>query len=385
MDKALSLDSAVSVMQTAPATPGTAAWTVTNVPQAPELPPENKGAAAAPQKTGVKPAEGAEAAAGGTDQEAEPPAAAQDGEPPPEEPAAPPEGESAAEGETKSAQDDAPAAEGEGNEPGTLPPLEAPPGWNAEEKAEFKSYPRKAQEAILRREQDRTTELRNIQNTAAEQRKKADGEVARLKGLADRIEATVNDEVKGLAADFPEIKSDADVERLAATDPTRFGQFQARLMRLNAAQQAKAEAAQEVQKRNEQATREAAQSSYQELVKHFPTWKDPKVATKDVTEVQDYVIKEYGVNEQAVRSTYDPVTIRLAHKAMLYDRAQAAAAAAKAKAKTGAAPRVMTPGANPPTPKEQREAATQTGRKAQFSKLTKSGDIEDAVALMLEG
>src|SRR5690348_248723 len=41
-----------------------------------------------------------------------------------------------------------------------LPPIEPPRSWTKEEKEEFRTYPREAQEKIARREQDRETALR---------------------------------------------------------------------------------------------------------------------------------------------------------------------------------------------------------------------------------
>src|SRR6185437_4333613 len=57
-----------------------------------------------------------------------------------------PEAPSADGQDTKPAQDDAPAAKADDVDQGSLPPIEAPAGWTAEEKEAFTSSPRKAQE-----------------------------------------------------------------------------------------------------------------------------------------------------------------------------------------------------------------------------------------------
>lgn len=279
-----------------------------------------------------------------------------------------------ADGNDKPVQDDAPAATDDSTEPGSLPLIEAPSGWKAEEKEVFKSLPRAAQEAIARREQDRTTELRNLQNTAAEQRKATDGEVTRLKGLADRIEATVQNQVNDLAVAFPEIKSQADIDALAATDPARFAVFQAKLMRFNAAQQAQEEAKRELATKAQARSQEVMKASHETLLKVFPTWADKTVALKEVTDLQDYAIK-LGASEQAARQMHDPIIYQLAHKAKLYDAAQAARAAAVNRE----APRTVKPGTSTPPDKGARSAAD---RAKALAKLDKSGDLEDAVALM---
>lgn len=288
-----------------------------------------------------------------------------------------PEAPSADGQDTKPAQDDAPAAKDGDVDPGSLPLIEAPAGWTAEEKEAFTSSPRKAQEAILRREQERTAALRDGQNATAEERKAVAAEVTRLKGLADRVEASLVEHTNDIAREFPEVKDQASLEALAASDPGRFSLFQARLMRFNAAQEVAKEAQSELQKKTAEATREAMKASHEKLVQVFPTWKDPAVATKEVTELQDYAIKTYGVSERAARMMHDPVIYQMAHKAKLYDAAQAARAAAVNRE----APRTVKPGTSSPPDKGARAAAD---RAKGLAKLDKSGDLEDAVALMFK-
>src|SRR6478735_8945483 len=59
----------------------------------------------------------------------------------------------------------------EAPEPAEEPPIEPPRSWTKEEKAEFATYPREAQEKIARREQDREAALRKGQNEHAEKLK----------------------------------------------------------------------------------------------------------------------------------------------------------------------------------------------------------------------
>jgi hypothetical protein len=342
-DNLLDLDNALSLMNSAPATAATSDWTPDREAPVAELPPEKKEAPAAAaeqpgeQKTDETPA---------VDETAAKDTPAKDDQ-----------------GETKDDKVDPEVA---------LPPIEPPSSWKTEEKEVFKTLPRAAQEAIQRREQDRTTELRNLQNTTAEQRKQADGEVARLKGLADQVGSVVNERIADLAREFPEIKTQADVEALAASDPVRFGVFQAKLMRFNAAQNAQQQAQQELSKQQERQQSEFLTTAKEKLLEVFPTWKDPAVGRKEIAELQDYAIS-LGVPEPHARQAIDPFVYKLAQKAMLYDRAQAA----KTQAVNRTPPKVITPG-TPATKTEQR--ADQ--RTAQLRKLEKSGDLEDAVALM---
>jgi hypothetical protein len=54
-----------------------------------------------------------------------------------------------------------------------LPPIDAPSSWSTEEKAEWNSLSRKAQEVILRREQDATKALRTAQNSHGRKQQEA--------------------------------------------------------------------------------------------------------------------------------------------------------------------------------------------------------------------
>src|SRR5215467_171639 len=115
------------------------------------------------------------------------------------------------EGKQDTPEDDKGKTDGEGDDQGdALPTIEPPQSWKAEEKKVWESLPREAQQAIARREQDRTTELRNLQNQSAEQRKTVDAEVNRLKELSAEIGQHVNEQLTELARDFPDLKSEAD-------------------------------------------------------------------------------------------------------------------------------------------------------------------------------
>jgi hypothetical protein len=279
----------------------------------------------------------------------------------------------------KGEKDTPPETEGKTDDEGAdqgdaLPPIEPPSSWKAEEKAVWKSLPRAAQEAIQRREQDRTTELRNLQNSTAEQRKTVDAEVTKLKELTTKIDAHISNEVAELAKEFPELKTEADVEALALRDPARFSVFQAKLMRFNSVRQAQAEAQQELGRRQQQQQAETNERVKALFIKEFPTWSDPAVARKEITELQDYAIS-VGVPEDVARAGASPYTYKFAQKAMLYDRAQAA----KAKALERQPPRAAKPGVQSATPKEEARAADRATR---LNRLSKSGDIEDARGLL---
>lgn len=280
----------------------------------------------------------------------------------------------AAEGET-----DTPADQGEttdeGKDPGdALPPIEAPSSWSNEEKAEWNALSRKAQETILRREQDATKALRNAQNSTAESNKKVEAEVTRLKNVADKIDGYLNEKVAELAKDFPEVRSEQDLIALSRTDPARVQEFQLRLQAIASANAAKNDAQRELSVKNQEAQQAELAKAKDALIEAFPAWKDAEVARREVTELQDYAIK-LGVPEAAARTTVDPHIYKLAQKAMLYDRAQAAAKAAV----TRTPPKTVKPGAQQGNPAT---AGKDENRRTKMQQLEKSGDLEDAIGLL---
>jgi hypothetical protein len=265
---------------------------------------------------------------------------------------------------------------GDGDEQGdALPPIEPPQFWKAEDKAAFKNLPRDAQEIIHRREQERDTELRNLQNRTSEQSKTVDAEVNRLKTLSDQISKHVNDDLTDLAKDFPEIKSENDLILLAQKDPARYSVFQARLTQFQVKQQAAAQAQQLLENKAQQERQEGLVKARDALIKAFPAWKeDPKLAAKEITEMQDYAIS-LGADPATARQAIDPIVYQLAQKAMLWDKAQEA----KAKALVRTPPRVVKPGAANNVPAGDTKAKD---RQTRLNQLTKSGDINDARGLL---
>lgn len=280
--------------------------------------------------------------------------------------------------DAKDASQDDGKKEGEGKDDrgDALPTIEPPNSLTAEEKAGWDALPRPAQEIIARRERDMTKALRTAQDSLADARKSETAEVARLKEITGKLDAVVNDDVAKLSAEFPEIKNPADVTALAATNPARAALFQAKLAELGAKMQATEAAKAEVSKKEEAARTEELAKAKVALVEAFPTWSDPTVAVKEVRELQEYAISQ-GASKAAAEANLDPIVFKLAQKAMLYDRAQAAKTAAAQK---DPPPRVLTPGTSSTTPKADSAAAR---RAAQWDKYRNSGDLEDAAATLL--
>src|SRR6185312_12213881 len=108
----------------------------------------------------------------------------------------------------------------------------------------------------------------------------------------------------------------------------------------------------------------------QKLPTLIPEWKDTDRGKKEFAEVRTYLAKE-GVPDQLVSQLVDAVQIRIARKAMLWDKAQAVLSKPAAPAKP--APKVLKPGAARP------DANPNPGDDA-MKRLRQSGNILDAAA-----
>lgn len=209
-------------------------------------------------------------------------------------PAAPAK-ESASQEDDSDPQDAAHAEQTEEDEPAEKqPPIDPPRFWTSEAKERFNSLPRETQQYIVEREQARDAEVRRTQNETAEQRKAFEAKSAEVDKVRQEYEAklpALNQLVQSeLSRQFPDIKSQADIDRYAnealavsSTDPFRSQQITAYLTAFRAAydrtllvanelQQSEQRKAQESQKQTaERKTRE-----HSLLMEKAPEFSDPK-------------------------------------------------------------------------------------------------------------
>lgn len=205
--------------------------------------------------------------------------------------------ESGEQPENAAPPEEAPGEETNEVEPAELPPIEPPRSWTKEEKEEFATYPREAQEKIARREQERETALRRGQNEAAE----------KLKGLTAKEQAaeqarqqyeqalpallqTLNDQMQG---EFSDIKTLADVQKLARDDPFRFAQFQAKQMQVAGVQQEMQKAAERQRAEYQKQWSEFSTKEDQTFADRVPEMSDPAKA-RQITEGAINVLHDVG-------------------------------------------------------------------------------------------
>jgi hypothetical protein len=283
-------------------------------------------------------------------QDEQPPAAA------PAEAAAPQE---------SSQEDAAPPAEagatGEATETGdqaeTTPPLALPRSWAKDKQETWNGLSRDVQEYLLEHDSKSTTEVRRSQNETAEQRKALDAERGQLEQARKQYEEalpmllqTLQQQQQG---EFGDIKTMADVEKLAREDWPRYALWDAQQKKIAAvSQEMKASSDRQAQ---EFGAKWAEFSTKQDasFIEAHPELADKeklsKVSNEAVQMLQDY----YGFTQADIaslregRSSLAGVDARFQN--LVYDayRFRQAQAAVKKAATKPPVPQVQRPGAAP--------------------------------------
>lgn len=271
-------------------------------------------------------------------------------------------------------------------EPEALPPIEPPRSWTKEDKEEFATYPREAQEKIARREQDREATLRRSQNEAAEARKGIDAERSKVEQARQQYEAALPALLQTLqdqqAGEFSDIRTMADVERLAREDWPRYALWDAQQKKVAAVtQEVNAAKERQVSEFRSQWS-EFASKQDQLLLEAIPELAD-KTKSSKVADNAVAVLKEIGFSEKELASAWngensvslrDHRIQRLIFDAMKYREAKASAS--KVAPKT--VPPVQRPGVSK-APTSANDAEIQTLEK----RFNSTGNLKDAAALRL--
>lgn len=267
---------------------------------------------------------------------------------------------------------EAPAETTEEIEPAELPPIEPPRSWTKEDKEEFATYPREAQEKIARREQDRETALRRSQNETAE----------KLKGLTVREQAaeqarqqyeqalpsllqTLQEAQQG---EFADIKNMSDVTKMANEDWPRYAKWDAQQKQIAAVAQ-EARAAHERQTADFKKQWSDYADKQDKLASDLiPDLADKSKATKLGEAVLATVERVGFTKEEFAKAWTGEASIsprdarwqQILEKAARYDQARANVAKPEAKVAKPVPP-VQRPGTAPPKG-AQNQAAIETAR-----------------------
>ena len=175
-------------------------------------------------------------------------------------------------------------------------------------------------------------------------------------------------------------EQEPDWDTLYDTDPVMAAKAERQWRKEQEARTAQLQAVQAEQQRMQQIAaqkQEQMQQSYLEQQRHIlpdiiPEWRDKKVAATEATQIRDFLLGE-GFSEQDVSGMSNATLVKLARKAMLYDRGETRANEVKAKPKK---PRTKTlkSGSRASQPKR-----TSSAQEAQ-NRARKTGRVNDAAA-----
>lgn len=133
---------------------------------------------------------------------------------------------------------------------------------------------------------------------------------------------------------------------------------------------------QQQQAQQAQQTQLVMQKEAEKLLEKNPTWQDPEVRTKELSEIRGFLTESYGFADDDLQNVSDSRLVSLIQDAYKYRKMQTSAEPKQAKK----VPKYMKPG------KSKSDAAkTAATKQAQHQRnsLKKSGSISDAAAILL--
>jgi hypothetical protein len=297
-----------------------------------------------------------------------------------------PEGDDVEESEEISSEDvpsedDAPqdgaSEENEGEAEPETPAIDAPSSWDSTAKERFKALPPDLQEYISTREQERERVTNTRLQEFAQARSVIEQEHAvaaqmrneyeqRLHTLVRHLETTIPEEFKG-------ITSEADLVRLADTNPalvTKFNAWRAQLGRINE------EALRlEHEKAQEQARNRASilQSEFGAISQKWPEFADDVKGKEIRSEITAYA-RELGFSDDEISSLADHRLVLVLRDALAGRRSAQAAQTAKQKVAAKPLPKVVRPGSGVEAGKVgvDRQQARRAARSGDLSQITRS-------------
>ena len=263
---------------------------------------------------------------------------------------------------TEDGQPDKPAQAEEKEAEAEPPPIEPPNSWSRAEKERFQSLPRETQEYLAERERDRDKALNRAQQEAAEKLKGLSQKEQAIEQARMQYETALPQLLQMLqsqqAGQFQDIKTIADVEKLAAEDWPRYLQWDVAQKKIVAIQQEmQAAQARQLQDKAEK-FRDYAVREDEAFTSAVPEAKDAKAFEKLQTGAVG-VLKDLGFTDQELAegwsglrefSLRDHRFQRLIREAYLNrenERAKSVAARSIAE-KKAPAPRVQRPGTAQP-------------------------------------
>lgn len=309
------------------------------------------------------------------DNSPEPEIAPEEAAPEPEEPQSEPATTGDDAGEPEEAGDsDEPEAEGEAE----AEPVDPPTWWDAEAKAKFAALDPELQAVVREQEAKREAIVAKAKQEAAEHRKQADSEVQGVRALADQLGEFVPQAVETFKSRWDDVDWQAWSQRIQSeTDPETATRDLAAFNSARLAFEEQKAQVEQLQAAKRQADQVAHAAFMREQAEELTTIAPELAKSPETLNAVGKYLVDHGIpaDQLATISAKEAV---IAHKAWLYDQAQAKAKATVAPPKPKAPPvRTVAPVASGQGVPANRQASVAKNRFAQ----TRS--IDDAVALLV--
>lgn len=190
----------------------------------------------------------------------------------------------------------------------TLPPIEPPRSWKADEKERFKSLPRETQEYLAERETERDRALNRSQNEAAEKLKGLTVKEQAAEQARQQYESALPQLLQTLqtaqTGEFSDIRTIQDVERLAREDWPRYLQWDVAQKKIAAVQQELQSANQRQAQEKQQQYAEFANKQDALLKDRVPELADAAKADKLQKQAMN-VLSDLGFTDTELRKAWN--------------------------------------------------------------------------------
>lgn len=271
------------------------------------------------------------------------------------------------------APDDQASEESEGDgEPQAA--IDAPSSWDSEAKEKFSKLPPDLQEYISSRERERDTVTYQRLQQAAEERRAVEQQQAEISAMRGAYEQRLLTFAKHLESQIPEefrdIRSSADLVRLADTNPalvTKFHAWQAQVssvaQELMQVQQQKAYEAEVMAAQNHA---QLVQSEFAEIARKWPEFVDPQKGSVIKSDIATYA-RQLGFTDEEIGSLADHRLVLVLRDALAGRKAASSLQSAQKKVSAKPLPKVVRPGSG--------EQASRAGvDRVSAAKVARSGD-----------
>ncbi len=306
-----------------------------------------------------------------------------------------PEAPQAAEAQPDTAQAEPAAPETDTSEtteaePQETAPLELPRSWSKDQSELWAKLPPETQAYLLEQDSKATRAVRQAQNEAAEQRKAAEEKAAAMEQARKQYDEALPVLLQTLQqqqlGEFADIKTPADVERLAREDWPRYALWDAKQKQLQAVQQDMAQSQQRQQQEFKSKWDQFAKDEDARFLEKAPEMSDEGRARK-VADASLHLLKDIGFSDQDLSKLWNgEASLSLRdHRAQLLIRDAVRYREAQSAAKTKAVkpvPTVQRPGSpvsrTPDADSQLKNLSNQIDSKSGFAAVRAAAELVTA-------